>query len=511
MSMLRPMRDGLFKYRKRKKVSLDGSVPGVPYTNYSRSRKYVAGMPYRPGSSGYHHNSYMGAMPQKYHPSLNAPAVRETEYDPYESSEIFFTPRPVNPGLPHEFNNKNHEMPLSFSLPADDLTQTELLRMTMGEREESSVEDESLDHYPGVTEIADALAKLSTVLPSDHQDLLNLRTAMRDLLGFQELWPELEESGIGSGPFETEELTPEVVGRKFFDITGALGCLQEVLPPEHPDIINLRAAMHNILDDPETMSMLESLAGDDITSKLGEGNPYEIDMFGEPEPMFGEPQPNGPFVEEYALEEIVQQEGPFEAPEPEFAQVERLPDMGMPDAMPEPTEYDVGMVVDGIDHIAEQPRQMFENQDMQPEMTFGEPQPDGPFVEEHTLEEIVQQQCPFAVPAPEFMEQDMMPNEMITNMGMSSTMPQPASYDVGMAADEINQAIDQVVEQPMPQEVELDPFQQLYDPFMAQQYMFDPMMQYMPNYMIPGPMPFGPSMGPGPMGPMPMPDMMPGP
>ncbi len=31
MSMLRPMRDELFKYRKRKKKSFDGSVPGAPY------------------------------------------------------------------------------------------------------------------------------------------------------------------------------------------------------------------------------------------------------------------------------------------------------------------------------------------------------------------------------------------------------------------------------------------------------------------------------------------------
>ena len=459
MSMLRPMRDGLFKYLKRKKVSLDGSVPGVPYTNYSRSRKYVSGMPYRPGSPGYHHDSYMGAMPQEYHPSLNAPAVRETEYDPYEPSEMFFTPRPGNPGLPHDFDNKNHhETPLPFSLPADDLTQTELLRMTMGEREESAVEDESLDHYPGVTEIADALAKLSPVLPADHHDLINLRTAMRDLLGFQELWPEIEESGIGSGvPFETEELTPEVVGRKFFDITGALGCLQEVLPPEHPDIINLRAAMHNILDNPETMSMLESLAGDDITSKLGEGNPYEIDMFGEPEPMFGEPQP---FEEQFSELEMISAEV--------------------------------------------QSQDMFENQDMQPEMTFGEPQPDGPFVEEHTLEEIVQQQGPFAVPAPEFMEQDMMPDEILPDMGMPGVMREAVGYDVGMVADEINQAIDQVMEQPMPQEVEPDPFQPQYDPFMAPEYMFNP--QYIPGYMMGGPMPFGPAMGPsGPMGPMPGP------
>ena len=495
MSMLRPMRQGLFKYRKRKKVSLDGSVPGVPYTNYSRSRKHVSGMPYRPGSSGYRHNSYMGAMPQKYRPSLNAPAVRETEYDPYVPSEMPFTPRTGSPRLPHDFSNENHEMPLPFSLPADDLTQAELLRMTMGKREELAVEDERLDHYPGVTEIADALAALSPVLPPDHQDLVNLRTAMRNLLGFEELWPELEGTGIDSeGPFETEELTAEEVGRKFFDITGALGCLQEVLPPEHHDIINLRAAMHNILDDPETMSKLESLAGDDIHSKLGEGNPYEIDMFGEPEPTFGEPQSNGPFVEEYALEEIVQQEGPFEAPAPEFIQAERLPDMGMPDAMPEPIEYGAGMV---------------ENHLMGPETVHGDSPARESFMEHQILEEIIQQEGPFAVPAPEFMEQDMMPNEMAANMGMSGTMPQPANYDAGMVADEINQAIDQVAEQPMPQQSGPDPFQPQYDPFMAPQYMFDP--QYMPGYMMQGPTPFGPSAGPVPMGPMPMPDMMPGP
>ena len=99
----------------------------------------------------------------------------------------------------------------------------------------------------------------------------------------------------------------------------------------------------------------------------------------------------------------------------------------------------------------------------------------------------------------------MIPNEMLPNIGMPGAMAEPTGYDANMAANEINQAIDHLTGQAMPQEMEMepDPFQPQYDPFMAPEYMFDPEMQYMMQYMMPGAMPCGP-MGPGPM-PMPGP------
>ena len=101
----------LFKYRKRKRISLDGTIAGQtagiyigglhhvrpPYTSFGRSRRHVSGMPYLPGRPGYHHDMYMSGMPRAYHPSLNAPAVQETEYEPYAPFGMPHVSRPSSP------------------------------------------------------------------------------------------------------------------------------------------------------------------------------------------------------------------------------------------------------------------------------------------------------------------------------------------------------------------------------------------------------------------------------
>jgi hypothetical protein len=140
----------------------------------------------------------------------------------------------------------------------------------------------------------------------------------------------------------------------------------------------------------------------------------------------------------------------------------------------------------------------FDGDTLEPEIMPDETLPDETFMEEQTLEQIVQEES--TVPA--FMEQDMISGETAQDMSTSGAVPHLTAYDIDPAIDEINQAIDQVAGQPMPEELEPDPFQPQYDPFMAPDYMFN--SQYMPDYMMPGPMPYGP-MGPGPMGPMPGP------
>ena len=481
MSMFRPMHEELFKYRKRKKVSLDGSVPGVPYAHFRRSRRHISGMPYIPGRPTYHHDFYNTVNHKEYHPRLNAPAVQSEEYsmnEDWDSHEIshsmdskLFRPFPELPATEEIVTHaKSREVSEFFLKVMEVMYQpfeegqeipslADIWKEHCNAQEqdmpgiESTVEDESLDYYPGVTEIGDALAKLSPVLPSDHQDLINLRTAMRELLGFQEVWPELEDSGIGLGKsLETEELTPEEISSKLMDVTDALSHLIKVLPSDHPDVVNLRSAMHDIMDNPEAMSKLESLLGDVKPSKLGDGDPYERDSFEEAEQMV----------------------------EKQFSEPEMMP-------------------------IETQAQDMFEYQAMDPEMAFEDSLSHDSFMEQETLEQIVQQEDPFAVAAPGFVEQDMIPNEMLPNIGMPGAMAEPTGYDANMAANEINQAIDHLTGQAMPQEMEMepDPFQPQYDPFMAPEYMFDPEMQYMMQYMMPGAMPCGP-MGPGPM-PMPGP------
>lgn len=252
------------------------------------------------------------------------------------------------------------------------------------------------------------------------------------------------------------ELTPEDKVRKFVNIIGALAHLQTVFPKDHPDIVNLRAAWYDISNDPETISELESIVGDVGPSKLGTGDPYAIDSFEEAEQLFEQ--------------QVQSVESAFDEP------------------MFEPAEP----------HAPD----MF---DEQPEMMFGQ-LPEEAFPETESLERIVEQEHVFGAPAPAFMEGDMMPNEMAADMSMDSVMPEPVGYDAATIADEINRAIDEVSQQPMPEEMEPDPFQPQFDPYMMGQNVFDH-MQYMANpFAMPDP--YGP-MGLGPMGPMPGP--MPGP
>lgn len=74
-------------------------------------------------------------------------------------------------------------------------------------------------------------------------------------------------------------------------------------------------------------------------------------------------------------------------------------------------------------------------------------------------------------------------------------MPELDGHDTGIMPDEINQAIDGVTDERMVQEMELDPFQMQYDPYMAAHRIFDQQMQYMAN----------PLLMPGLMGPIPGP------
>ena len=226
------------------------------------------------------------------------------------------------------------------------------------------------------------------------------------------------------------------------DITDTLSQLEEVLPKDHQDIINLTNAA-------------DMLTGGQFSADR------QVSQMPEPLSVLEDP---------YAID-------PHEEAEQFFNQQMQLLEKSFDQPVLEPTEIEIPG--------------RFEEETIESMMMMSSE----PFMEEQTLEEIVQQENPFEAPALEFMEQGMVPNEMLPDMGMPSAMPEPAEYDIGMVADEINQAIDQAAEP--------DPFQQLYDPLIAQQYMFDPMMQYMPNYMMPGPMLLGPNMGP-----MPGPQMM---
>jgi len=383
MAIFGTLRNEFFRHRKSKGTSIDGSVPGVPYNRFRRTTTSPSGSGHRAGQAGHHHDLYMHGMPEEYRPNINAPSVDWDDYETYEPIDIQHASHRSTERFPHSSDIGNAQQDFDL-MPKDDLTLTEQLIHAMGMRDEvegipfdqqprvnirgqdinmpvkanedldidelilhqaeATIDDENLDHYPDIGEIADALSQLSKVFPPEHEDLVNLRSAMRELLGFPELCPEIKDSADDSG-----------------------------------------------------------------LSQFGTGALFEHDPF-------------------------------------------------------------------------EEARQIFEQQ-MQVLMP-GEADTNPDFTGEQHLEEFVEHEL-----QDNLLPEDAMPG-MIENESIDGTVMMPENE--GMALNEINQAIDQLKEDSMLQ----NPFQQLYDPLIAQQYMVDP--QYMPDYMIPGPMPFGP------MGPMPM-------
>ena len=243
------------------------------------------------------------------------------------------------------------------------------------------------------------------------------------------------ENGLAEGLDEhlSETLDTENLP-DFSDVVHALGQLHEVLPADHPDIVNLRQAMHFMLDHPETLPQLEDF-GVFGESKLGQGDPYENDPIEEAEQVFDQ-----------QMQSVEQM---FEVPG--F--------MSMNDQIPD----------------------TFEQQQSQLEMMMEEFQQDDPF-QQQGLEEIVEHADIFNA-LEQQLEPEMMPGESMLDMPHAL----PELDGSALAYDEIHQAINQLSE-PGPSQLQ-------YGPAMEEQYMFDPLQQPIHPYMVLGPMPFGP-MGP---------------
>ena len=84
MSLSKPLRDESFRYRKRKQISVDGSVAGI---EYGRPRgEYVTA---DPGPWGLPPKEYVGPSPQDYEPRPGFAQFPEAGYEVY------------NPPMPH--------------------------------------------------------------------------------------------------------------------------------------------------------------------------------------------------------------------------------------------------------------------------------------------------------------------------------------------------------------------------------------------------------------------------
>lgn len=343
-----------FKYRKSKTRSVDGSVPGVPYNRFkSHLTPPLSSGNGRP--AGYHHDLYMHGNPREYRPNINAPSVDWNDYETYEPMDPHFSrgnterqSRGFNPGsMQHIFN----------SMPADDLTLTEQFLQAMGMR--NSVE---------------GIVSDGSVRGMDNKNL---------------------EDSVDSGGI------PD-----FKDLAAALMQLSKVFPQDHPDIVNLKNAMHQLSDDGQLSITEKNL----------------------PETK-----------DENSFNPLLEAEKIFD---------QQMQILGKSFELPAMENFEI---------------QLFQMSEI-----------DTP---KQGLEEIVNQEDFLDNPQMQFAEPDMMQQEV---SGMDIM---PENQDIALS--QIEQAIDQLKEQPLPQEP--DPFSMQEDPYLIAQQMFDQQMQLMNNQFMMSP------------------------
>ena len=455
MSHLRPLRDELFKYRKRKKRSIDGTTPGVPYQRYRRFTTIQPGN--RPSRSGHRQQEdYLGDIPIRYRPNMFSSAVNWSDYQP-DHDDFTHSLRTPQPHHPLDSSLPENPMPVAS---LDELSITEQFLMKMGVRprpqEESiPVEFEEIRHLLDGVRVP--LHSLGSNVESGSRQAIPLTDGIQGRIHV----PENEQN----------HLLPDLE-----HITEALDILQDRLPEDHPDIMNLKQAhkqlawkqIEEIKQDPFFLEHYEN-PDDDWQSNLGSGNPYENDDLTEHQLIETD--------EEYIHLASIQDRELVE-------ETELLPD------------YEESVVQD------------FQQQFFADETT-DQPMAEETLVPEPMLEEVVEhgfEQLQFEAGEVEMAgpEAAYGPTMEIDNAGQPE---QPMGFEVfgiDTAFDEINQAMDQMKDQGEQQNQMQDSWQQMNDPY---QQMFDMMgmqMQYMANpFQMPGPM--GPGYGPMPgpmMGPM---------
>ncbi len=233
----------LFKYRKRKRISLDGTIAGQTAGIYIGGLHHVR----LPGSRS---RGISSVQPQSIY---DAKAFYDWPDQEYEQSASWF--EQSFPGTP----------PLRVQGPTRDP------RPTIPEYDDCLMTPELQDH---------------------------VASAFRQAAAEQALFPHEPQGSMAEILHATNAEIVDVDSLpNFVDIADAIIQLKEVLPPDHPDLVNLRAATHEWLEHPELWPKLEDFGVDPGPSKLGVGNPYERAPYEEPGQTFG-PDDTGQMTQE---------------------------------------------------------------------------------------------------------------------------------------------------------------------------------------------------------------------
>ena len=419
MSYLRALRQELFKYQKRKRRSIDGSVPGISHERFLKFTTPDLGTSRSQGGR-YPHDLYMADNPTHYRPNMFSPAVDWTEY---QQDEDGFIPLPRTPQNRHPLDMPLPENPLPHH-SSDELSMTEQLLMNMGARPRPQegpipVDMEEIRHL--LEGVRAPLHALDARFDTDSEQAIPFTDGIRGRLHV----PENEQN----------HMLPDLEL-----ITETLNILQDRLPEDHPDIMNLRQAqkqlgwqqLSEIQQSPEFWQQYERI-DDKWQSNLGEGNPYESADLIETQTTKSTAEYNAS-ASMHDSQEVEMIDAPMPKETPYEAMLEEIVEQEY-----EQLQFETG----GVGMI-------------EPEAVSGSPMG-------------------------------------IADAGQSEQFMGLDVFDTNPAFDEINQAIDQVTqfEQPQP-----DPWKQQYDPYQQMAMTMDMQMQYMmdPYYMMPGQM--GPMMGP---------------
>lgn len=424
MAMRGPLRRELRKYRRGQ----CGVMPGF------RGRKqYVTGAVPGPVYGGYPTDLYMWNTPRDYHPNMNAPAAQSDEYiaDPDWDSHHVPPSQPQRLFLPFP-EHERAEVP-------SDYEQTKAFSEFFLKFMEAQYQPLAEGEEPPT---------LASIWQNHMMEEAQPHSGMED-----------DQEDL-SGVDVLAEQTPEVLQR-FWDITAALGHLQDVFPEDHPDIVNLRAAAHEILEHPELLPQPEDFGVELTESKLGTGDPYAMDTIDEPQV---------PGMAHMAEGMLQQHDAAFEQVMQMFDHVIEAPALGFDEGP--------GMASSEYSDL---------------EAVLGAPE--AGCVETGGLEQMLDQEDPSGAPPMEAMLQGNLARVMGIDVGFSDVLPEADGFAPMTPEDEIGQAIDMAAGQPE-MEQEPDPFQMQYDPFPTAQQLFDQQMQYMDNpFMMPG---MGPMPGPAP-------------
>jgi len=186
----------------------------------------------------------------------------------------------------------------------------------------------------GLQDLVEAFGCLSGVLPDDHPDLINVRTAMRRVRDHKIALTETNETNavdfypadaeIENNPFQSDPFQ------------------------EAEQIFNKQMEFFEKSLDGQAVEPVGFQA-----TGLFEGEVLESEL------MPDETMPEEPFVEEQTLEQVINEQDSFEALAPGFMDQYMVPDemaadMSMPGAMPEPTGYDAGSIADEINQAMDE-------------------------------------------------------------------------------------------------------------------------------------------------------------